>query len=210
MTATFGPSAAPVTQDVTIPVQVAAPGVAAIDAASAAAQQLGNTGLAARLNDLGTALTNLVQDPTNPVYKGQADGRPRPASSARSPATRSCRRFTAGLTTAQAALAAAATAADVQAAITNLGTALERAGRRSSPTRPSTASRSSLATDRAIAQPGQAEVFNLLMTNNGSAATTYDLSVSGLPAGVTAAFSQTVGDAPAGQPRSRPRTTPSR
>ena len=28
------------------------------------------------------------------------------------------------------------------------------------------------------------------MQNNGSAATTYDLSVSGLPAGVTASFSQ--------------------
>ena len=35
------------------------------------------------------------------------------------------------------------------------------------------------------------------MKNTGSVATTYDLSVSGLPAGVTSSFSQSVGDGPA-------------
>ena len=48
----------------------------------------------------------------------------------------------------------------------------------------------SLSPDRNIVQPGSPEVFDIVMTNNGTAATTYDLSVSGLPAGVSSSFSQ--------------------
>jgi uncharacterized membrane protein len=72
VTATFGPSTAPVTQTVQIPVQVVVPGVQAIANASVAAVQLGNTDLANRLNDLSTALTNLVQTPASAVFKAQS------------------------------------------------------------------------------------------------------------------------------------------
>ena len=72
ITATYGPSAAPVTQTSGSPVNVVVPGAAAIADAAAAAGQLGNTNLADRLNDLSTALTNLVQNPTSAVYQSQA------------------------------------------------------------------------------------------------------------------------------------------
>ena len=65
ITATFGPSASPETQTVQIPVNVVVPGAAAIASAAVAAGQLGNTNLADRLNDLSTALTNLVENPTS-------------------------------------------------------------------------------------------------------------------------------------------------
>ncbi len=72
ITATFGPSASPETQTVQIPVDVVVPGAAAIANAATAAGQLGNTNLADRLNDLSTALTNLVENPTSQVYRSQA------------------------------------------------------------------------------------------------------------------------------------------
>ena len=55
-----------------MPVNVVVPGATAIAAASVAANQLGDTSLAARLSDLSTALTNLVENPTSAVYAGQA------------------------------------------------------------------------------------------------------------------------------------------
>ncbi len=50
------------TQTIEIPVEVVAPGVAAIASAAVAAGQVGNTNLANQLNDLSTALTNLVAE----------------------------------------------------------------------------------------------------------------------------------------------------
>ena len=52
--------------------QVVVPGADAIANASLVASQAGNTDLAARLGDLSTALTNLVQNPTSAVFNGQA------------------------------------------------------------------------------------------------------------------------------------------
>ena len=72
LTATYGPSATPLTQTLTILVQVVVPGADAIANASVVAANLGNTDLANRLSDLSTDLTNLVQDPTSAVYNGQA------------------------------------------------------------------------------------------------------------------------------------------
>jgi hypothetical protein len=72
ITATFGPSASPVTQTVQIPVNVVVPGAAAIANASVAAGQLGNTNLANQLSDLSTALTNVVENPASAVYQSQA------------------------------------------------------------------------------------------------------------------------------------------
>ena len=72
ITATFGPQNAPATQSVSIAVNVVVPGAAAIASAATAASALGNPDLAARLTDLSTALTNLVQNPTSAVFNGQA------------------------------------------------------------------------------------------------------------------------------------------
>src|SRR5262249_31641892 len=57
-------AAQPAVQTIQIPVEVVAPGVPAIANASLSAGQLGNTALANRLNDLSTALLNLVENPT--------------------------------------------------------------------------------------------------------------------------------------------------
>ncbi len=189
ITATFGPSTALQTQSLSLSVDVVAPGVQAIANASVAAQQLGNTGLVGRLNDLSTALTNLVQNPTSAVYQGQALAN---LDSLISQLTNDpiLSSFTSGLTTARTALAAASSASDVQAAVTNLGSAL---GSLAAVITDDAEHQFTLALspDREIVQPGAPEVFSLLLTNNGTVATTYDLSVSGLPAGVASAFSQT-------------------
>ncbi len=65
-------SGVPAVQTLTIPVEIAAPGVPALADAAAAAAQIGNSNLADQLNDLSVALTNLVQTPTSTVYLSQA------------------------------------------------------------------------------------------------------------------------------------------
>ena len=119
--------------------QVVAPGVQAISSAAVAAGQAGNTALGNRLNDLSIALTNLYQNPTDPVAKSQATAN---LDSLISLVTNDpfLASFAPAMTTARGAIASATTAADVQTALTNLGTALGRC-RRASPMRPRTASR---------------------------------------------------------------------
>ena len=65
ITATYGPSASQESQSLNMVVDVVVPGATAIANAALAAQQLGNAGLVGRLQDLSTALTSLVQDPTS-------------------------------------------------------------------------------------------------------------------------------------------------
>jgi uncharacterized membrane protein len=188
ITATFGPSGSPQTQTVEVPVQVVVPGAAAVADAAVAAGQLGNTALANRLHDLGTALTDLVQNPASDVSKSQALAAIDSIQSqlAADPFQAS---FAPALATARAALAGASTAADVQAAVSQLGNALtnldtvlsDEAKHRFT---------LGLTPSSAVALPGTPAVFDVALQNTGSQATTYDLSVSGLPAGVTAAFSQ--------------------
>ena len=188
ITATYGPSAAPLTQALTLPVEVVAPGVQAIANASVAANLLGDAGLVARLGDLSAALTNLVRNPTNAVDQGQAVAN---LDSLVSQVTGDpfLSGFTAGLSAARTALASATTAAEVQSAVGDLGTALGTfAGVITDDAEH--ALTLGLSPDRAIVQPGAPEVFDLLLTNKGSVATTYDLVVSGLPSGVTSQFSQ--------------------
>jgi uncharacterized repeat protein (TIGR01451 family) len=188
VTATFGPSTALVTQTVQVSVQVIVPGAQAVANASVAAGQLGNTGLANRLNDLSTALTNLVQDPTSDVYKSQSlasiDSILSQFASDAFQAT-----FTPALTSARTALAAAGTAADVQAAVKQLGTAL---GTLATTLSDEAAHGFSLGLlpNTGVALPNAPAVFDIVLQNAGTAATTYDFSVSGLPANVTATFSQ--------------------
>ncbi len=186
--ATFGSSTAPGTNTARIVIDVVVPGAAAIANAALAANLLGNTGLVGRLGDLSTALTNLVQNPTSTVYKGQAVAN---LDSLISQLTndRFLSGFTAGLTAARAALPGAVTAADVQSAVSQLGTALQSLATAISDDAEHGFTLS-LSPDRNVVAPSAPEVFTIVMTNRGSTATTYDLGVVGLPAGVTAVFSQ--------------------
>lgn len=180
---------APPIQTIQVPVQVVVPGADALANAAVTAGQVGNTALANRLNDLTTALTNLVQNPTSAIFKSQALANlDSVVSQASSDAFQSV--FTPALTTARAALAAASTASDIQAAVVQLGGALttlatvlaDEAAHRFT---------LGLTTNSAVALPGSPATFDIALQNTGSASTTYDLSVSGLPADITAQLSQT-------------------
>ncbi len=189
ITATFGPSGTPVTQTVDIPVQVVVPGAQSIASAAVAAGQIGNANLANRLSDLSIALTNLVQNPTSAVYRGQAEAA---LTSIISQVTNDAflAPFASGLTAGSTAIASATTAAEVRTAVINLGAALD--------------SLAQAITDEAaygftlgltdqdgVIQPGAPTIYTIQMQNAGTATATYDFSVSGLPAGVTATFNQT-------------------
>ena len=124
------------TQTVQIPVSVVVPGAAAIANAAVAAGQLGNTNLADQLSDLSTALTNLVQNPTSPVYSSQAQAS---LTSLISQITNDpfLSSFAAALATrAGQPWPHATTAAEVEPAVTSLGTGARFAGPRPSLTRP--------------------------------------------------------------------------
>ena len=179
----------PVTQTIEIPVDVVAPGVPAIASAAVAAEQIGNTNLANQLNDLSIALTSLVETPTSAVYQGQAVAA---LTSIISQVTNDpfLAPFASGLTAGSTAIASATTAAEVDTAVINLGAVLD--------------SLAQTITDEAaygftlgltdqdgVIQPGALTIYTIQMQNTGTATATYDFSVSGLPAGVTATFNQT-------------------
>jgi uncharacterized membrane protein len=178
----------PTPVSVTIPVEVAAPGVPAIANAAIAAQNLNITGLSAQLNDLATALTNLVQTPTSNVYLSQATAA---LASIITLVTNDpfLGTYTASLTAAQTSLSAATTVAESQTAIANLGTALDSFAQAITDYALHGFTLS-LASNQALALPGAATLFTVQLENTGTETTTYDFSVSGLPAGVTAQFSQ--------------------
>ncbi|HQU41768.1 MAG TPA: cadherin-like domain-containing protein, partial [Pirellulales bacterium] len=113
-------AAEPTIQTVQIPVEVVAPGADAIANASFAATQLGNTALANRLNDLGTAVDNLVENVTSAIYKSQVQSGVTAVAGLLS-ADAFANPFAPTLTTDGAAVVAATTAKDVQAALTILG-----------------------------------------------------------------------------------------
>ncbi len=97
--------------------------------------------------------------------------------------------FAPTLTTDGAALAAAATASEIQSALAQLGIDLGTAGA----TLDDEAAHGftlSLLSNTAIALPDSPAYYLLLLQDKGDQATTYDLSISGLPAGVTAEFLQ--------------------
>ena len=188
ITATYGPSASPLTQTLTIPVGVVVPGADAIANAAAAAGKLGNGNLAARLNDLSTALTTLVQAPADPVAKSQTL-----ASLAAVTGLLNADPFLAAsagaLAGARAAIVAAATPADLLAAANTLGSALTTLGTTLAD-ESTTNFTLALVNNSQVAQPLSPATFQLVLQNTGTRTTTYDLSVSGLPAGVTASLSQ--------------------
>ena len=186
--ATFGPSPSPSTQTLTLPVEVVVPGAPALANAAFTAGQIGNTNLEIQLQDLATALTNLVQTPTSAVYQSQAVAA---LSSLISQVANDTFLvpFEGSLSAASTAIANATTAAGVQTAVVNLGTALDSLAQTLSD-EAAYGFTLTLTNQDAFIQPGAPTLYPIVMQNTGSATATYDFSVSGLPAGVTATLSQ--------------------
>lgn len=189
ITATYGSSSTPATQSVILPVDVVAPGVPVLENAVASATRLGNSGLASQLGNLAAALTSLVQSPTSAIYLSQAQAS---LTSLISQVTGApfVGSYASALTAAQAALGAATTPDEIDAAVTSLGTSL--------------GSLAQTLSDEALygftislpnpiteALPGGPMTFEIDLTNNGTAAETYNLTISSLPADVSASFSTT-------------------
>lgn len=188
VTADLGTSVILPAQRLQLSVRVAVPGADVLATAATAAAELGNPDLAARLTDLSTALTNLVQSPTDAVFRGQAVAA-LDAVATLAAANPYLAAVLPDLAADRGQLAAATTAADVRAAAVALGDTLGDLG---DTLAAEVAHRFdlSLPTNTAVAQPQVPATFNILLRNVGTQTTTYDLTVTGLPAGVTAAFSQ--------------------
>jgi uncharacterized membrane protein len=170
-------------------VKVAVPGAESIAQASIAADQLGNTVLADRLDDLSIALTSLVQAPASEVARGQALAALDSILSilAADPVLSV---LEGGLSDGRDALAAASTPAAIQDAVRELGDALDEFG----------AAAMALTTgnfqlflspNSQVGQPQVPAVFPVVIHNIGTETTTYDLSLSALPPGVTGTLSVT-------------------
>jgi uncharacterized membrane protein len=177
------------TQTLDIPVNIAVPGADAIANAAQAAQAAGDTALGDRLNDLSIALTNLVQDPYSSVYDGQAVAALNAAIGlmGTDPVLTS---VAGALTTDATTLGQVTDPASASSAATQLGSDLDTLGQ--------------ILTDETnfkftllipdgtvIAQPQTPETYTIDLTNTGPISATYNLTVSGVPSGVTASFSQT-------------------
>jgi uncharacterized membrane protein len=186
ITATFGPSGSPQTQQLEVPVHVVVPGALEIAGAVSAAHTLGEDTLAARLTDLSAALTNLVVNPTSAVAKSQALASLDAVigllqGDVYLPA------LTTPMTTDRTALAQAGTVTEINQALTLLGSQL---GMLKATLIDEIAHSVSvrLDPDQGEARPQIQVLYTLFIQNTGNQATTYDLSVSGLPANVTASF----------------------
>ena len=175
-------------QTLQIPVQIVVPGAKAIADAADAAGQLGNADLANRLGDLSMALTNVVQNPTSDIFKSQtlADLDALVQLLSDNPTLSG---FTSGLTTAHGAIVAATTAADVQAAVNQLGTALDTLDTALSDLAHHNVE-VFLSPNTQVAQPQTPTDFEVRLHNIGNDTTTYDLSLAGLPQGVSGQLSQ--------------------
>ena len=188
ITATFGPAASPQTQAISIPITVAAPGAAAIASAATAANTLGNTNLANQLGDLSTALTNLVQNPTSAVYQSQALAS-LTAVNGLLGADPYLAALVPTLKSDASTLAQATTAAAVQSAVTTLGNGLDTVGTTLSDEASYNFTLAFVSGNSQVAQPQVPATFQFTLQNTGSQTATYNLGLSGLPAGVTGSLS---------------------
>ena len=183
ITAKFGPAATPVTQTIRIPVAVVVPGAAAIADAATAAGRLGDPALASRLHDLSAALTDLTQDPTDAVDKGQVLASLDAVIEllASNPDTSA---VAAELAARRAALSQATTPGKVLAALDDIGGALATVDAiLSGRVRHDFAAR--LEPNSQVASLQVPVSFILSVQNAGTETTTYQLSVEGLPGSVT-------------------------
>jgi uncharacterized membrane protein len=187
ITATLGQADLPFPSRVDLDLRVAVPGADAIADAATAADQLGNADLADRLNDVSIALTNLVQEPTNPVFKSQSLASVDSVTGlmAVDPLLAG---FVAPLAAARDQLAAATTGPQIAAAVNNLGNALDDFA-----TTVTTLAASNfeifLTPNSQAAVPLVPREFGVVVQNIGTESSTYNVAVSGLPAGITAQFS---------------------
>jgi uncharacterized membrane protein len=188
LTATYGLSGSPLTQTIQVPVQVVIPGIQAIHDAGAAATQLGNADLAARLNDLTIALTNLFQEPSSDVFKSQtlASLDSIIGQLAADPYLSALK---GDLAAARGVIADASTPEDIRSSINSLGNTLG-----SLATILSDEARHNLTVtlepNSQVAQPQTPTMFPILLQNSGTETTTYNLSLGALPDGVTGSLSQ--------------------
>ena len=187
-TAAFSPLGDAFDQTVHVPVRVTAPGADAAASAAAIASQSGNTDLANRLSDLATSLTTLFQTPADAVSRAQALAAIE-AITGVAGADQFVSAAVGNLGPARDQLAAAIGAAQVQAAITNLGSVLGVLSIRLRD-KARHGFELLLPSNTAAALPGVPAVYVVGLRNNGSQATMYDLTVEGLPAGVTAVFDE--------------------
>ena len=187
LTATFGPDAAPLTTTLSIAVNVVVPGADVIATAAGVANQLGDADLADRLDDLSGALTALVLDPANAVVQSQAEGSLNTiigllASDADLTA------LVPALTADAAALAQVTSIADVETTAANLSHDLATL----STTLTDLAAHQftlTLEPNNQAGQPQTPTTYQVALQNTGNQTTTYDLSLAGLPAGVTGTLS---------------------
>jgi hypothetical protein len=171
----------------TIPVRVAAAGVESVHKAAAAARGFGNVDLASRLDDLGIALTNLAQQPSNEIFKSQAlesfdtirsliEFDPLLAD------------FFGPMTAVQGQLSGAITDAATLAAITAIGNVLDGFSDRINILVSSNV-QVFLSLNTQVAQPLTPKNFIVTLHNVGTETSTYNLAVSGLPPEVTSQLS---------------------
>lgn len=188
LTVTSGPALAPVTQSLAVTVDVVVPGAAAIGTASTAATTLGETSLALQLHNLSTALTNLVRDPTSAVFNGQVLAS-LDAVSGLLGADPFLAPIVGTLASSRAAIAAATTPPAVLAAADTLGAALGTVGTTLSDEAQHNFTLA-LTPNSQVVQPQAPARFQAAIQNTGTQATTYDLSLAGLPAAVTGVLGQ--------------------
>lgn len=167
----------------TIPVRIAAPGVVSIGEAATSAQVLGHDDLANRLDDLGIALTDLVQTPDSPVFRSQALSNLESIISLLA-VDEILVRFADPLSEARDELVQASSSTEVQMAVQNLGSVLDDFGE--------TVSNLAaynftlfLTPNAQVAQPQVPARFELLLHHIGLSEATYDIELAGVPAGVS-------------------------
>lgn len=186
ITATYGPSAFPQTSSLQVLVDIAVPGASAIRGAVAAAGQLNENDLAARLSDFTPELTNLVLNPTSPVVQSQVLAT-LDAVIGLLPTDVYLVILVPALTSDRNALALAANPADVNIALAAIGNDLESVAT----TLSDEIAHSlvlTLDSNQGQARPQSPVLYPIAIQNTGNQPTTYDFSVSGLPAGVDASF----------------------
>lgn len=182
--------------EVAFTIEVAAPGVRPAQAASVAAADLGLDDLASRLDDLANLLTQIVQDPGDPIVKEQAVINLTSVinQTAEEPILAEALDLSQGIFPpifdALGDLESAATVQECLDAINAIGTALtDFADAIQALARHDVSL--VLLPNAIVAQPQVPQDFRVIMQNVGTQTTTYDLTVSGVPAGVTSQLSDT-------------------
>lgn len=179
----------PATQTLQIPVRVVVPGADAIASAAARAVQIGRRDLGNRLNDLTTALTNLVQNPTSEIALSQSLAS-MDSVIVQMRADRFLVQLVEDLQAARELLAGAIGTEAVQSAVLQLGNVLDGLDRLLRDVFEH-GFELRLLQNQATVQPDVPARFHIFLQNNGTQTTTYDLSLSGVPAGNVVAFNQT-------------------